>query len=159
MVIETIFALIYQHPCRSVLDQDTATGELLLAAPVCSLFAATQTCSSLRNIEMKKTHFKTALSFCYNPRTILLVRQPSRSQRPLEPSRWKSFRKYLWHNHCYQWPLGNGQTMKTILNYSKTASYVLPKEAFAELTCMKWQDRQWEWITISTMCSPPTFLN
>lgn len=36
VVRETIPALIYQHPCRSVLDQDTAAGELVLAAPVCS---------------------------------------------------------------------------------------------------------------------------
>lgn len=49
VVTETIFALIYQHPCRSVLDQDAATGEL----PLCvHRFAATQTSSSLRKIQV-----------------------------------------------------------------------------------------------------------
>lgn len=69
MVTETIFALIYQHPCRSVLDQDAATGELLLAAPVCSPLC----CNANMQLSEENTSLKTALDSCYNPRTILLV--------------------------------------------------------------------------------------
>lgn len=60
---ETISALIYQQPCRSVLDQDAATGELLLAAPVCSTFAAMQTHSSLRKKQKKKLILKQRCSY------------------------------------------------------------------------------------------------
>lgn len=126
--------------------------------PLCvHRFAAMQTSSSLRKIQVQKKKKKVFWKQ-HSPKTILLVGKPFRSQRH-QKHHDGNYRNYLWHYHRFQWSLGNGQTKKTILKYSNTARYVVPKEAFVELTCMKWQDRQWAWITIFAMCSPPAFLN
>lgn len=55
---ETISPLIYKHPCRSVLDQDAATGEQGSCSwlPLCvHPFAAMQTYSSLRKMYNKSS--------------------------------------------------------------------------------------------------------
>lgn len=84
-----------------------------------------------------------------------------RGLRSPRSSKMRTFRNYLWYHRCYQQALGNCRT-HTQKNYFKLLQHGRmcgPKGGFAELTCMKWQDRQREQITIAALCSPPAFPN
>lgn len=130
-------------------------GEPLLAAP--------PTCSALcwnANIQLSEEKYNLARNteeqpwipvraarfFCWlvHPRGL---RNPRSSKR-------RKFRNHLWYHRRYQQALGNCRTHTQVKNYFELLRHGRmcgPKGGFADLTCMKWQDRQWEQITIAAL--------
>lgn len=128
MVRETISALIYQHPCRSVLDQDAATGELLLAAPVCSPLC----CNANMQLSEENTKKERLISKQHWILTTLklfswLVSPPMSGLGGLSSINGEIFRNDLWRHHPYQWSLGRGQTKNTILKVLERSQLRGPK--------------------------------
>ena len=96
MVKETISALIYQHPCRSVLDQDAATGELLLAAPVCSPLCCNANMALSEENRKKKLISKQPWLLVTIPELFSwLVSPPMSGLRGLGSTKSEIFRNYL----------------------------------------------------------------
>lgn len=151
---ETIFLWSPSTPAELSLIKIQLWGSCSWLPPVCSPLCCNANIQLSEENAIKKHKEKQHRNLVTVAVFSWLVSPPGLTSMKME-----IFRNYLWDHQCYQWALGNWQTKKTILNNSKTARYVVPKEAFAALTCMKWQDRQWKWITILAMCSSHAFLN
>lgn len=154
LVKEAIFPLMWQRPSSNVLE-DAAMGELLLDVPPAWSALCwnpnTRLSGEKYNLGRKTEDLPWIVAmaagfFCWLVHSLDL--------RTPRGSRMRTFRNDLWYHRRYQQTLGKCGTKKkplALLNYSGTVGCAVPKEAFAEPTCMKWQDRQQEQITIAAL--------
>lgn len=133
---ETIFLWSPSTPAEVSLIKIQLWGSCSWLPPVCSPLCCNANIQLSEENAIKKHKEKQHRNLVIVAELFSWLVSPP-GLRSLWSMKMEIFRNYLWDHQCYQWALGNWQTKKSILNNFKTARYVVPKEAFAELTCMQ----------------------